>query len=185
MRLFVAVNPPRQLCRDLDTRLDDLRAQVPVAWTTAENWHLTLMFLADWPVARLPGLVEALRHAAARHAPFAVRPGQVGGFPDLQRPRVLFLQMEGGDPLRLLARDIRAAVDSIWPDGPQDHKPMLPHLTLARIKRPLTAQEQTRLRRFEPRAGEPFTVTEAQLVSSELQPQGPRHRREAALPLGG
>ncbi len=185
MRLFLAVNLPEQLRRDLDTRLDTLRGHVGVAWTRPESWHLTLMFLGEWPQERLPKLRGALLAAAAPHAPLTIRPGGVGAFPDLRRPRVLFLHLDGGDPLEALARDLRTAVDAVWPDGPQDHKALRPHLTVARVKRSLQGDEAALLRDFDPGPWEPFAASEVHLMASELHRGGARHTSQATLYLEG
>ena len=183
MRLFVAVNPPAQLRQDLDTRLDTVRAGLPLAWTAPQAWHLTLMFLGEWPAGRLDTLRTALQAAVAPQQPFAITPRGVGAFPSLRRPRVLFLHLDGGDPLQRLTGAVRAAVDAAWPDGPQDHKPMRPHLTLARVKQPLGGPELAQVSSLDLGTFEPFTVTEARLMSSALGPDGARHACEAVLPL--
>jgi len=185
VRLFLAVNPPTRLCQELDTRLDALRSQLRIAWTLPETWHLTLMFLGDWSEERLPGLGSALRKAVAPHRPFVVRPGRVGAFPGLQRPRVLFLHLEGHDPLRDLTTDLRRAVDTIWADGPQDHKAFRPHLTVARIKRSLAGAESILLRSLDLGDFESFEVDAVALMASELQPDGARHTVLESLRLGG
>lgn len=180
----MAVNPPRQLRQELATRLDTSWRRLPLAWTRPEAWHLTLMFLGSWPEQKVPGLVAGLQAAAARHAPFDVRPGGLGAFPGLQRPRVLFLHLDGGDALRTLAQDVRQAVDRAWPDGPQDRKDWRPHLTLARVKQPLPPADQAVLRGLDLGALPAFTVTAAWLLESELRPGGARHSVRAELPLG-
>lgn len=181
----MAVNPPPQVCLDLATRLDDLHSRLRIAWTRPEAWHLTLMFLGEWPAQRLPALGTALRDAVEPHRPFVVQPGQVGAFPSRRRPRVLFLHLDGGDPLRAIADDARAAVDAVWPDGPQDHKAFRPHLTLARIKRPLPDAEQTLLRGLDLGGWDSFAVEEVQLVASELRRDGARHTVVENLVLAG
>jgi len=185
VRLFVAVNPPARLCEDLDTRLDAIRREVRLAWTRPVAWHLTLCFLGAWPPQRAAPLPAALRAAAATVPPLVVTPGAVGAFPDLRRPRVLFLHLDGGEPLRRLAAAFRGAVDAVWPDGPQDRKELRPHLTLARIKRPLAAPDRARLAGLDPGPLAPFEVAAAHLLASELGPAGARYRELARLPLGG
>jgi len=154
-----------------------------VAWTAPEAWHLTLMFLGEWPAERLVTLRSALQQAVAPQRPFTITLRGVGAFPSLRRPRVLFLHLDGGDPLRRLTGAVRTAVDAVWPDGPQDHKPLRPHLTLARVKQPLGGPELAQVSRLDLGTFEPFTVTEARLMSSALRPDGARHTCEAVLPL--
>ena len=185
MRLFVAVNLPRQMRLELATRLDSVRARLPVAWTAATSWHLTLMFLDEWPQSRIAALAGALQEAVSVHRHFAVEPGGVGAFPDLRRPRVLYLHLDGGESLRRLAGDVRRAVDAVWPDGPQDHRALRPHLTLARIKRPLSGVQLQLLRSLDLGVWEPFPVVEVLLLSSEPRREGARYSRQAVAPLEG
>lgn len=186
MRLFVAVNFPTRFVDDLATRLDGWRRALPLAWTRAETWHLTLMFLGEWPAERLPALQAALAAEAATHRPFAVQPGALDAFPDLRAPRVLFLQFlpADGGPLHALAAGVRARVESAWPAGPQDRKAFKPHLTLARIKDPLSRDQREILGRIDLGAWPAQPVTTVRLVASELRPQGARHVDQAVLPLG-
>jgi len=185
MRLFLAVNLPRQFQQDLTTRLDTIREQVRIGWTREENWHLTLMFLGDWPAERLESLSGALNAAVAGHGSFVLQPGVVGAFPGLKKPRVLFLHLDGGDPLRALAADVREAVNREWPEGPQDNRAFRPHLTLARVKRPLLGPESILLKALDLGAWETVPVSSVHLVESELLPRGPRYTDRAILPLGG
>jgi len=184
MRLFVAVNPPEQFRQHLDTRLVTIRRRVRIAWTAPASWHLTLMFLGDWPPERLPGLADGLAAAVRPRPPFALQPTRVGAFPGLARPRVLFLQLDGGEALATLARDVRAAVDGVWPDGPQDRKDFHSHLTLARVKRPLAGPEPGLLRALDLGTWAPFRVEAVALMESTLGRDGPRYTCRAALPLG-
>ncbi|HOX25260.1 MAG TPA: RNA 2',3'-cyclic phosphodiesterase [Candidatus Krumholzibacteria bacterium] len=185
MRLFIAVNPPERFRRDLDTRLDSIRPRVRIAWTTPPSWHLTLAFLGDWPEVRLQPTADALAAAVGARPAFALQPDRIGAFPDLRRPRVLFLHLDGGDPLRQLARDVRAAVDGVWPDGPQDRKDFHPHLTLARVKHPLAGSEAACLQALDLGTWEPFSVDSVALMESALGRQGARYACRATLPLGG
>lgn len=181
----MAVNPPPQVRHELTTRLDAPRRELRLAWTRPEAWHLTLMFLGSWPQERVRALVLRLQAAVAPRTAFGVTPGALGVFPGPRRPRVLFLHLDGGDALRSLAQDVRLAVDQAWPDGPQDRKEWRPHLTLARIKRPLPAVELARLRDLDLGVLPAFPVDAAWLLASDLRPEGARHTVVAELPFAG
>ncbi|MFN2370973.1 MAG: RNA 2',3'-cyclic phosphodiesterase [Candidatus Krumholzibacteriia bacterium] len=133
MRVFVAVAPGDAFRAALSSRLDAARRVVPAGWTRPEGWHLTLQFLGEWPAPRLAALQEALDGIDPGEA-FVLRPGKLGAFPDLGRPRVLFLHLMDDGQAAALAGRVRAAVDAAWPDGPQDRKALRPHLTLARVR---------------------------------------------------
>ncbi len=184
MRLFVAVNPTERFTHDLDTWLDRWRPRVPAAWTRRETWHLTLAFLGEWPAERAESLALALSDEAPRHPGFLLRPGELGAFPNLRTPRVLFLQMDGGEALAGLATAVRARVEATWPEGPQDRKVFRPHLTLARFKAPLEAEASAALAGIDPGTWPPQPVAEVRLVRSTLRPSGARYADVAVFPLG-
>jgi len=185
MRLFVAVNPPERLVGELDTRLDTVRRAVPIAWTRPQAWHLTLMFLGEWSAQRAAPLAAVLQAAVAACPAPVITPGGVGAFPDWRRPRVLFLHLEGGARLEHLAGAVRGAVDAVWPEGPQDRRAFRPHLTLARIKRPLPAARRAILADLDLGPWPAFTPGAAHLLASELHPGGARYTEVARLELGG
>lgn len=183
MRLFVAVNPDTQFATQLATQLDAWRQQLRVAWSRPQAWHFTLMFLGEWPAERVPALREALTAEAAAHTRFAVTCGEVGAFPNLRAPRVLFLHAESDGRLEALADGVRQRVDAIWPEGPQDRKQFRAHLTFARIKRPLPRAQRSLPAQIQFAPWQPFTVETLRLVSSELRPDGARHVDIAQPPL--
>lgn len=181
-RAFVAVPCGEPLAGELSRRLDALPGRAPVRWTRPDTWHLTLQFLGDWPADRLDALREALS-ALAVTAPFALRPAGLGGFPDRRRPRVLFLQFDGADPLLELAGGVRRASAQAWADGPQDTRPVHPHLTLARVRDPLEESELNRLQHIDLSGLPDLACERFQLMASTLGPGGARHRELAGFAL--
>ncbi len=186
VRLFVAVDPGDRFRAELSTRLDAWRAALPIDWVRAENLHVTLRFLGELPEFAVPALGTALRGAAAGHAPLRLQPGGLGAFPHLRAPRVLFLHIASpGGALERLAADVRAAVDPLLPAGERDDGPLRAHLTLARVKRPLTPAQARDLATIEPGAWGPLTVGEVCLMRSVTGRAGPVYSRLLAVALSG
>jgi 2'-5' RNA ligase len=186
VRLFIAVDPGERFRAALSTRLDAWRARLPFAWVRAENLHVTLRFLGELPEEALPALEMALRGAVAGHAPVVLRPGGVGAFPDLRAPRVLFLQMASpGGALERLAESVRAAVDPLLPTGERDDQPLRAHLTLARVKQPLTPAQAREIAVIDPGAWDPLTVGEVRLMLSEPGRAGPVYTSLLVAALSG
>jgi 2'-5' RNA ligase len=175
VRAFLAVHPGEGFRAALSRRVDPWRERVPVKWTRPETWHLTLQFLGEWPPDRLEALQDRL-DALPRPAPWTLRPAGLGAFPDLRRPRVLFLQLVDDGRIADLAAAVREAVHGTWPDGPQDTKPMKPHLTLARVKAPLERSVVNSLGDMDLDGLPELPVAGFALVASELRPDGPRYR---------
>lgn len=184
MRLFIAVDPGRQFRTDLDARLDAWRRRLALSWVRPDNLHVTLQFLGEQPAELLPGLEKRLVEVAGRHEPLLLRPGRLGAFPHLRSPRVLFLQMESGGALERLAADVRAAITPLLGPGAVDDKPFRPHLTLARIKRPLTQAEGRLLVDIDLGAWADLPAAELRLLRSELERAGARYTDMAVVPLG-
>jgi len=183
MRLFVAVDPGEPFRASLSTGHDERRRLLPVGWTDPALMHVTLLFLGEWPEEDLPALREALLDAAAGPQVFTAAPGALGGFPDLRRPRVLFLHLASGGRLEALATEVRAAVAARFPRTPLDAKPFRAHLTLARIRRPLAPDETAALASLPTPDAAPFAVRDFRLVRSVLTPRGPRYTDLAVFPL--
>lgn len=173
-RAFVAVPCGEQLALELSRRLDAAAGRVAVRWTRPRTWHLTLQFLGDWPADRLQALRAALGGVGG-DLPAPLAPAGWGGFPDLRRPRVLFLQFAVTEPVVELARRVRAASDAAWPHGPQDRRPAHPHLTLARIREPLEPAQIKSILDIDLSGLPDLPVTRFCLMASELGPAGASH----------
>lgn len=181
-RAFVAVPCGEQLAAELSRRLDAAATRVAVRWTAPRTWHLTLQFLGDWPAGRLEDLRSRLCELVMDRPPPLV-PAGWGGFPDLRRPRVLFLQFGGSEPIADLARRVRTASEAAWPAGPQDTRPAHPHLTLARVREPLEAAQIKSILDIDLGGLPHLPVERFSLLASDLRPQGARHTELATYGL--
>ncbi len=136
LRAFIAVPLPPAIIQQLADVQRRLRRGCPeqaISWVKPENIHLTLFFLGDiLPERQVP--VEAALRVVARNArPFTFSVQGVGAFPNLNRPRVIWIGLE--EPTGQLALLHRAVNEAIANVGfqPEDRR-FSPHLTLARIR---------------------------------------------------
>lgn len=182
VRLFVAVPCGGPLREALTSRLDASPPGLDVRWTHPRTWHLTLQFLGEWPEKYVSGLREGLAPVADR-SPFVMPAGGLGAFPNLRRPRVLFLQLGDDGAAARLAGAVREKVAEIWPDGPQDHKRFKAHLTLARIRRPLAVDQLKMLQDLDFTGMPDLLADRFTLYSSVLGREGARHLVEAEYGL--
>jgi len=137
IRTFIAIPLPRPLLGKLADLQRQLERQVPhrsVRWVRPESIHLTLKFLGDTLVERLPEIKRALA-TVARHAPactFAVE--GVGCFPNPRRPRVVWVGVQ--EPTGRLAALQDAIEEVLTPFGYEpEGRGFTPHLTLGRVHR--------------------------------------------------
>lgn len=174
MRMFVALVPPDSVLEDLAEFLDPRQeAERGFRWTARDQWHVTLSFMEDVPDRTLDDLLARLERAAARRTPFSVSLAGGGAFPNAARAKVLYADLDVSDreELRRLATGARAAANKAGAEagGGRFH----PHVTLARIKRPLDATKWIRV--LEAYRGPTWTAHEIALVQSHLG-EGPRNR---------
>jgi 2'-5' RNA ligase len=175
MRLFVGVVPPAEVVEDLDAFLDVRREAGPFRWTLADQWHLTLSFMASVADRRYDELVERLHRAGRRRTPFELQLAGGGAFPNPARAKVLYADVRGDEHARTeldrLATGVRAACTKAG--AAVDGQRFRAHLTLARTGRPQEVSNWVRL--LDAYEGPTWTVEEFVLVESHLG-EGPRKR---------
>ena len=181
-RTFIAIELPPDIRHRITEHIDQLRTAFPhvrASWSRAHNLHLTLKFLGDISVSRIPSLSDACDEAARQIAPFELLVKGSGTFPPHGKPKVLWIGIEdaaassGGNSLLSLhaAIEDRCAAAGFARESRAYH----PHLTTARLReakdsRPLA--EQHKQIDFPPQT---FAVTEIVLFRSELSSQGSKH----------
>jgi len=139
VRSFVAIEFPHQV-HDLCARIQqDLAPKLHgVSWVKRGNVHLTLKFLGNITSTQRDSILPSLQAAAAAQGPFVIELGGVGVFPDLRRPRVIWLGMSQGKRACVaLASFIDASLSKLG--FVAERKPVRPHLTLGRIRRSVDA----------------------------------------------
>ena len=184
MRLFVGIFPPQVVQRDLHATLATAPRGPRLHWTGAPRLHLTLAFLGDCPAARVRELRAAVDAAAAAHASFDVILHGLGGFPDLERPRVLFVDVEqGAEHVRGVHETLIAALPTDL--RPQEKHGFRPHLTIARPKRPPRSDEMRELTSELSAWRWRFRAHEIALVESVLDLAGARYRADHVTGLVG
>lgn len=176
-RLFVAVELTASLRARVRDHIDRLRHTVPDArasWAREENLHLTLKFLGDTPVSKVPALSTAIERATAKVSSFDTNVGGCGAFPLSGQPRVLWIGI--GDPAGSLARLSSALEDECDQAGfSREERPFHPHLTVARLRHPHGARRLAELHNemgFDPVL---LSVRDVCLIRSELRSEGSRY----------
>ena len=131
MRLFTAIDIPSDLAEALRAFVSHLRPTAKISWSPIKNLHVTTKFIGEWPEGRLDEMKAALASVpVAGSIEIAVK--GVGWFPNQRRPRVFWAGVDGGEPLRTLARATEDAVAELG--VPVEKRDYSPHLTLARIR---------------------------------------------------
>lgn len=137
-RVFVAVDvgdavraEARRVIQVLSGKLEAAKTPPKIAWVSLASLHVTVRFIGEVDEATLPGLCEKLAPPIPV-APFEVEWRGLGVFPSVKHPRALWLGVvSGGAALGAIEAEVsRRLAGTIDPDA----RPLLPHLTLGRVK---------------------------------------------------
>ncbi len=187
-RTFIAIELGDAARAALARTIAALARELPgVRFVELASLHLTLAFLGDLDDAQLEQATQATQAtAAAVSAPFALSVAGLGSFGPPHAPRVIWAGVGGN--LRALTETQRALADELAARGfAREERPFAPHLTLARLKHPLDADEQRRLaqRLAAPApAGAPIAARELSVMKSTPLPAGAVYSRMSAFSLG-
>jgi 2'-5' RNA ligase len=152
-----------------------------VRWSDPESIHLTLRFFGDVAEESLEKIAEVVLSVGRSVAPFQAELRGVGAFPSPTRPRVIWLGIAGAAPLAQLHAALDAALrQEGWPG---EERPFSPHLTLGRVRTPLTLPPRL-LERYRDVGCGPLPVDRLILFESRLRPAGAVHLPRATIPLG-
>jgi 2'-5' RNA ligase len=134
LRVFLASELSPDLCQKVAQFQRHLRGMLPkVNWVRPESIHLTLKFLGNVDPAMVEQLLTAIQPIRITQAPIRLEIRGLGVFPDVRRPRVLWIGCTGDLPA--LVNLVSLLECALEPLGfPPEEKSYHPHLTLARIK---------------------------------------------------
>ena len=189
-RLFVAIVLPeavRTAVLRVQRELQSLTPRDAIRWSQPEQFHLTLRFLGNVPVAAVGDLERAVAAVCQPAAPLSLSAQAVGFFPNPRSPRVLWVGISDREQqLMNLQRRIETAVRPLSPEP--GAKNFTGHITLARLKSPRPADVRDLVGRAESLGAQSFgewTAREIEIIRSELSPNGARYTSLASCPLGG
>jgi 2'-5' RNA ligase len=177
IRAFIAISLSPEIRRSLDevsNKLKERLPDVPVRWVPADNIHLTIKFLGDVSVSNIEMLQKILGTEACQHTPFEFSVGNLGAYPSISRPRVIWVGVEAPDELHALQRGIEAETARLG--YAREKRAYSPHLTLGRVSRNADASDTRCIRKVLKNCTIGFLgaarVQEVHLYRSELQPGG-------------
>jgi RNA 2',3'-cyclic 3'-phosphodiesterase len=183
IRCFIALELNEALQRFLGDIISQASKELPnVRWVDPSGIHLTLAFLGYLTDEQLETAIDAAQVAARQAVPFEYRLKGLGVFGPSNQPRVIWMGIEDmpsgrlqGSPLQQLHRVLTKELELRGFEI--DKRPFSPHLTLARIKHPLSPFEQQSLQRLlhskQAGASSPiYRVNHLSVMKSELSPAG-------------
>lgn len=180
-RTFIALELNSALQRHLAGVIRQMAQALPdIRWVDPAGIHLTLAFLAELTDEQLAAAEEATRDAARECSSFSYQLSRLGIFGSPRQPRVIWMGI--AEPSRILQRVHQVLNAELLKRGFEvETRPFSPHFTLARVKVPLSSEEQKRLRDL--LAGnqqgistaQPFSAQHLVVMKSELAQSGARY----------
>jgi 2'-5' RNA ligase len=183
LRAFIAVEIPLEIREAVGKATAPMQKAIGsvIRWVPTENMHLTLKFLGDVSPSNVEMLSQMLRAEADMFHCFDLRLSGLGAFPNLKRPRVIYIGIQAPAMLEALQRGIEAASRRLGYES--EERGFSPHLTIGRLKHAsrVTAAEQQSIRRAleETRIDLLGTarVDSVHLYKSDLKPTGSVYTR--------
>ncbi len=186
LRTFIAMETPEEIQHQVMRLADRLRpAGADVKWVEPENLHWTLKFLGEVEVTDSAEICRRLARIAAQTAPIDLMVEHVGAFPNIERPRTLWIgASEGSEPMVALYDAIELALAELGFN--REQRRFTPHLTFGRVRstKNMRALAQLLQQNADFSAG-PMVADEVVLFSSELSKEGPRYEAIGRLRLEG
>ena len=160
-RAFLAVRLPHEQAVILHQQVAAQFADVASLRRVApEQLHITLRFLGTSDLQQLNDIVTVLAGELNCLAPFAVSTGGLCLFPDRRRPRVMALEVEGGQMLKRLVDICEQAV--VQCGFPAETRRYRGHITLGRFRHRHPSLPDP----FVQLPGYVFPVTQVELLAS-------------------
>jgi 2'-5' RNA ligase len=156
-----------------------------VRWIRPEGIHVTLKFLGEVPIKKLPAIKLAIQEAVVGHAPFELEFSNIGTFGGREGLRIMWVGI-AGDVLRLeaLVRAVNAALKVVGFEP--ERRPFRPHLTLGRVRDEIGTRRRAQIEVDVGKTGVPpstWRTAQVSLMRSRLTAQGAMYDVLATFPL--
>ena len=97
IRAFLAIEPPADVLAAIGRLQEKLKREIrgAISWTRPQGNHLTLKFFGNIDQTDVQNICAAVRTQATATLPMLLKMEKIGVFPDLRRPRVLWVSTAG------------------------------------------------------------------------------------------
>lgn len=173
IRTFIAIELTPRAHDELASLQSALRkAGADVKWVEPENIHLTLRFLGDVEPKKAEEVKGILIETAAGFKPFELTMKDIGAFPGLSSPRVIWAGVGlGAAESARITEVIETKLQIIG--MPKEERKFHPHMTLGRVRGPKNCEKlRGMIETIKFEAGSKINVDHLTLFRSQLTPQG-------------
>ncbi|MFC1849426.1 RNA 2',3'-cyclic phosphodiesterase [candidate division CSSED10-310 bacterium] len=179
IRSFIAIDLSSAIKTSLGKLQEILKSySLPIRWVKPDGIHITLKFLGNINL----GLAERIRLRldelfSERGAPFAISFSDAGVFPNVVKPRVVWLGIErGSEQLVQIQHEVDTELYRSFKIKKEKRK-YRPHLTIGRIKKPCSIEPLlARIKEEQALFRDQMPVNALKLFESILRPSGAEYR---------
>ena len=177
IRAFIAIELPPELKKELTELETLLKKNSPpvIKWVDPDSIHITLKFLGDTSDAIIDKLSLAMAESVVCISPFELATHQLGSFPSIVRPQVIWVGVNGEmDKLARLRDNIEKNTEALG--FKRELRPFSPHLTLGRVRDVARPDEVQRIGKLINETAftaiHNISVNQINLMKSALTPTG-------------
>jgi 2'-5' RNA ligase len=130
IRAFIGIEIDSPTVRNISVALLHLEPHVPgIRWVAPTNFHFTLKFLGNIDESKIDPVARALELHLHLFPRFTINAKGLGVFPDLRRPRILWVGLAGKE-LAALVSQVETALEPLG--FTPEKRAFKPHLTVGR-----------------------------------------------------
>jgi RNA 2',3'-cyclic 3'-phosphodiesterase len=177
IRTFIALTlAPTVRRRIRELQSDFAEADAEIKWTEPDNLHVTMLFLGEVDGLELVHVCKAVREIAKNQDAFALEVGGVGCFPNMRRPRTIWVGVrEGQDEVVRLHHELEDTLIKLGAYRREDRE-FTPHITLGRTRGgEVTTALASMLPEHTDWSAGRQVVNEIHVMGSELKNDGPEY----------
>ncbi len=135
IRAFLAIDLPAVVLENIQAIQNSFKKNIQgvIRWVRPEGIHLTLKFFGDISAQDIENISEVIAKRMTDVPPFSLEIIGLGAFPDVTRPRVIWMGITGQlGPLLSLQKDLEGEFSLLG--FPKEDRPFRAHLTVGRVK---------------------------------------------------
>lgn len=184
IRAFVAVDPAPEVARKIGEFIRAMERETRgMRWVGSHGIHVTLRFLGALEEDTLDEVKKRLTQLGELGGPIELQAAGIGFFPKPERPRVVWIGLNGEvDRLVMVQQKVTASIADL-PLAKEEGHEFQPHLTVARIADTWHVRGLNRLTAAQATDFGRFSVAELHLYKSDLTPTGSTYTKLASFPL--
>lgn len=184
IRTFIAIDINQSAKQKISCLIDQLtRSNADAKWITENQMHFTLKFLGQTDELLIPKISEALKSLVENFGEFTISFSDIGAFPNIKRPRVIWLGIDKGkDKLELLNGKIETALEKLGFE--KEKRQFTAHLTLGRVRSLKNIEGlKALIDKMDIRLEDEIKANKVILYRSTLSPKGAIYTPLVELPL--